>query len=179
MGKKDLMVTRCSSIAGTQTGPRNLVCNPDQNFLLFDKTYPLVCVCSTLEHILKKRKSFTVTMTRRRSDQTVLANSNIKTEGLSSTKREAFAEECPEPKKAKKTSHRLLHQPGNKGLDKSDEKPPEPAVKHEEVLFPAEHETKSLRAKIPVNEGQKYREREDIGSFKTLENGLIYFFYRP
>jgi hypothetical protein len=159
-----------------------------------------MCVCSTLEHILKKRKSFTVTMTRRRSDQTVLSNSNIKTftvtmtrrrsdqtvlsnskiktEGLSSTKREAFAEECPEPKKAKKTSHRLIHQPWNKGLDKSDEKPPEPAVKHEEVLSPAEHETKSLGAKIPVNEGQKYREREDIGSFKTLENGLIYFFRR-
>jgi hypothetical protein len=51
-------------------------------------------------------------------------------------------------------------------------------VKHEEVLFPAEYETKSLRATTPVNEGQKYCGREDIESFKALENGLIYFFYR-
>ena len=114
----------------------------------------------------------------RRSDHTVLGDSNIKIEELSSIKREGLTKESPGRKKAKKASRKVIHQHENNGLEQADETS-EPAVKHEEAfLFPEEHESKTLRAKIPVTEDQKYHGREDTASFRTLESGLLYFFYR-
>jgi hypothetical protein len=82
------------------------------------------------------------------------------------------------PKKVEKSSRKMMHQHVNNGLEQQDEEAPEPTVKLEQAFSLGEHENKSLRAKIPVTEGQKYHGREDIRSFKTLETGLIYFFYR-
>ncbi|KAJ5413617.1 BTB domain transcription factor [Penicillium cosmopolitanum] len=118
-------------------------------------------------------------MANRRLDHTGLGKSNIKSEQESSTKRERLTLGSSGPKKAKKSSQKMIHQHVSNHLEEKDEEASEPTFKLEEALLsPEEHENKSLRARIPVTEGLKYQGREDIKSFKTLEGGLIYFFYR-
>lgn len=113
------------------------------------------------------------------NDQIGLDNSHIKSEEKTSTKRERSTVKSPGPKKAKKTFAKMIHQNMNNGFEQKAKGVSEPTVKFEEtLLFPEEHEKKSLRERIPVTEGPNYQGEEDIKPFKTLERGLIYFFYR-
>lgn len=112
------------------------------------------------------------------TNHSVLDRSHIKNEEKASTKRERSTVQSPGPKKAKKKPTKMIHQHIKNGFDQKHREASEPTVKFEEtLLFSEEHEKKSLRDKIPVTDVPKYL-GQDIKSFKTLERGLIYFFYR-
>lgn len=106
-------------------------------------------------------------MASNKLDHPDLAHSSIKIEGL--------AGERLGPGYTRELSQEMIHR---NGLQLQDRHVPEPMVKLEKGTSPDEVESKSLRTRISVTESRPFPGEENIGSFKMLEKGLIYFFYR-